>query len=80
MVNSKLLEELDGGFQAVLDCVPPVTRILLTASEIPIEGGLTISQSVTISSQVGGTKLQCPVGGIKIRWVLQVGVAVDLEN
>lgn len=69
MLNQTLLVPPDSTLQAILDCVPPATIVFANMDQMPIRGGLIIHQPVTISSQVGGTKVECPVGGIKIRCV-----------
>lgn len=70
MLDHALLVPPHNTLQAILDCVPPATRILVEMKKVPIGDGLIIDQSVTITSKVGGTELECPADGIKIRYVI----------
>lgn len=69
ILDQAVLAVAHGSVQLILDCVPSTTKIVVNMDEIPTREGFTISKPLTILSEVGNAKLECPVGSIKIRCV-----------
>lgn len=69
ILDQAVLVMAHGSVQIILDCVPSTTKILVNMDEIPTREGFTINKPLTILSEVGNAKLECPVGAIKIRCV-----------
>lgn len=69
VLDKSALDAVNGSMQHILDCMPHTSNVLLRIDNIPTAVELTIDKPISIMSAAGGVKLNCPQGGIKIRWV-----------